>query len=179
MIATEVLRHYAQAKTTHILMMFKGGLSQNIVVDLGGLLQKRLGFDAKVRKMFSIFVEMAQNIKNYSDEKEISNDGAEVGVGILLLADTGSHYELSCGNLVRNEKVPTLKAQCEYLKSLDKEGLKAYHEERIDSDPPPGSKGAGLGLIDISIKSNANAVFDFVRYDNDYVFFSITAHVSK
>jgi hypothetical protein len=179
MIAQEIMQHYSVAKSAQILMMFKGGLSQNIVVDLGSLLQNRLGFDVKVRRMFGIFVELAQNVKNYSAETELAADGSQVGVGILILADSGTHYSVNSGNLVRTSDGERLKIQCEYLLSLDKAALKAYHEERIESDPPPGSKGAGLGLIEITMKTNSNVQFDFAKYDDEYTFFSITATVEK
>jgi hypothetical protein len=84
MIAREILQDYTVAKSTHILMMFKGGFSQNVVVDLGSLLQNRLGFDVKIRRMFGIFVELAQNVKNYSAETELASDGTHVGVEILI-----------------------------------------------------------------------------------------------
>lgn len=179
MLAQEIMQHYTVAKSSQILMMFKGGLSQNIVVDLGSLLQNRLGFDVKVRRMFGIFVELAQNVKNYSAETEIASDGSEVGVGILILADSGTHYSVNSGNLVRRADAERLKTQCDYLLSLDKAALKAYHEERIESDPPPGSKGAGLGLIEITIKTSGNVHFDFAPFDDAYTFFSITATVEK
>lgn len=179
MVIQEILQHYTQAKNAHILMMFKGGLSQNIMVDLGSLLQNRLGFELRVRKMFSIFVEMAQNIKNYSAETEIASDGMEVGIGILLLSETETDYCINSGNLVKNENTPSLKSQCTYLQSLDKAALKAYREERLETDPPPGSKGAGLGLIDITIKSDGNITFEFEPYDDNFTFFSITASVAR
>lgn len=179
MIAQEILQHYTVAKSAQILMMFKGGLSQNIVVDLGSLLQNRLGFEVKVRRMFGIFVELAQNVKNYSAETEIAGDGTEVGVGILILADTGSHYSINSGNLVRTSDAAILKTHCDHLLALDKAALKAYHEERIESDPPEGSKGAGLGLIEITMKTGGNVKFDFAPFDDTYTFFSITATVEK
>jgi hypothetical protein len=179
MVAQEIMQHYSVAKSAQILMMFKGGLSQNIVVDLGSLLQNRLGFDVKVRRMFGIFVELAQNVKNYSAETEIASDGSEVGVGILILADSGTHYSVNSGNLVRNADAKRLKAQCDHLLSLDKTALQVYHEERIESDPPEGSKGAGLGLIEITIKTGGNVKFDFAEFDDSYTFFSITATVEK
>ncbi len=179
MIAQEIMQHYSVAKTAQILMMFKGGLSQNIVVDLGSLLQNRLGFDVKVRRMFGIFVELAQNVKNYSAETEIASDGSSVGIGILILADSGTHYSVNSGNLVLNSAAELLKAQCDHLMTLDKTALKAYHEERIESEPPPGSKGAGLGLIEITIKTGGNVHFDFASFDENFTFFSITATVEK
>ena len=179
MVAQEIMQHYSVAKSAQILMMFKGGLSQNIVVDLGSLLQNRLGFDVKVRRMFGIFVELAQNVKNYSAETELASDGSEVGVGILILADSGTHYSVNSGNLVRKSDAGRLKTQCEYLQTLDKMALKAYHEERIESDPPPGSKGAGLGLIEITMKTGGNVRFDFAPFDEQFTFFSITATVEK
>jgi Family of unknown function (DUF6272) len=179
MTAEDILTHYTRAKETHILMMFKGGLSQNIVVDLGSLLQNRLGFDIKVRKMFGIFVELAQNIKNYSAETERASDGTDIGVGILLLADTGSHYTVNSGNLIRIADAERLEVECKHLLSLDKAGLKAYHEERIDGDAPEGSKGAGLGLIEITLKSGGNVHFEFLPHSDEFRFLSITATVEK
>lgn len=175
----EILQHYSVAKTSRILMMFKGGLSQNIVVDLGSLLQNRLGFDVKVRRMFGIFVELAQNVKNYSAETELGQDGVPVGIGILMLSEGEHHYSVNSGNLVRKADAPRLREECEYIKGLDKTALKAYHEERIESDPPPGSKGAGLGLIEITLKTGGNVRYEFTPYDDDYEFFSITASVEK
>ncbi len=57
-------------KEKNIVFFFLGALSQEILVEMGNQLKSHLGLSNKLKKIFSVFIELAQNIMHYSDEKE-------------------------------------------------------------------------------------------------------------
>lgn len=62
-------------------------------------------------------------------------------------------------------------------KGLDREGLKALWKETLKGDTPTGSKGAGVGFIDIARRARGGVEFDFLRLDDENTFFTVKAYI--
>lgn len=175
-----MLQEYRQAQDKSIVMAFKGALSQTMLVDLGNILRNKVGFDGKAKKMFSVFIELTQNIKNYSAETELELPaGKQIGVGIVVVSDAAEQYTVTAGNLMPSANVERVRSRCEYIKTMSYEQLRAFHKEKMREGPPPDSKGAGLGLIDIAMKANTHVDFDFQSVNSNYTFFTINACIKK
>ncbi len=174
----EILDYYKMTKEKHILLSFKGALSQEILVEMGNLIKSHLSLSKKIKKIFSVFVELSQNIMHYSSEKEIVND-KEVGVGIILFVDSADHFLILSGNLIEKNKVDSIKKRINHIKSLNPEELKEIYNEQIRNQRDPNSKGAGLGFIDICRKSNSNIDYEFYPIDSKNSFFSFIVKIAK
>ena len=61
-------------------------------------------------------------------------------------------------NPMDREKMETLKAKLEELQGMDSKELRKAYKQRLKDGPPDGSKGAGLGFIEIARKATK---FDF------------------
>ncbi len=176
----EIFELYRHTSAARILMTFKGAFSQELLVELGDIIKKQHGDGNDIRKMFSVFVEMAQNILYYSAEKEIRrSDGKEVGVGIVLIRDMDKYFCITSGNQIEKERGEKIYARCEELAALGKEDLKALYHQRRQSQTPEGSKGAGLGLIDMMRKSDAPPNFELRAIDEHLSFFILNIMIQK
>lgn len=163
-----------------VFFAFKGAVSQGVLVELGGVLKSKLVLDRNVKKVFSVFIELTQNILHYSAEKErIDETGEEVGVGIIVITETSKFYVVSSGNKTLKDRAEDLKAQCEFINSASEEELKRHHAERRKATPHEGSKGAGLGLIDMARKSKRPLDFTISPIDEEYVFFILNISIEK
>ena len=60
---------------------------------------------------------------------------------------------------------------------MNKEQLRALHKERLRAGPEEGSKGAGLGLMEIARRASKPIEFDFADVDDKHAFFTLKVSV--
>lgn len=135
-----------------ILLYYTGEFSQNVVATIGDSLKKRLeatnASTSARRKVFSTFMEMAQNIVHYG-EGEGNRDGT---FAVGRTAD--ERFFLVCGNPIRLEHVPRLQEKLEPLRRMTLDEIKQAYREQLRNDghneQNPDSKGAGLGFLTVA-----------------------------
>ncbi len=162
-----------------IFLSFSGPISQDLMVELGATLKQKMKLEeagkSTVLRVFSMVVENAQNIIHYSAEKfsKEPEDEGELSLGIIAVGYENDRYFVLCGNMIENEKVERLRGKLEKLKTMDREELKQYYKEQRKKKPEEGSKGSGLGFIDMAKKSSKPIEFDFKKIDDKVSFFSV------
>ncbi len=185
MMAEDLFRLYQDMSQRKIWLAFKGAISQDVLVELGTLLKNKSVLDRKVKKVFAIFIEMTQNILHYSAETEtvpFGGNGAvhPVGVGVVVVSESADDYSVSAGNVVTAEQMDYLREQCERLHNSDASQLKQYYDERLKAEHTrDGSKGAGLGLIDIARKADFPLDYSMRPTADGRAFFVLTARIAK
>ncbi len=119
-----------------------------------------------------------QNIIRYSAEKsEISLPPAsdpralkEIRYGILTIGKEGDDYVVCAGNLVEPGDINRLNARLSRIRDMSKDELKVLYKEQLRAEPEIGSKGAGLGFMEIARRASKPLEFDFI--DRQPVLFS-------
>lgn len=135
-----------------ILLYYTGEFSQNVVATIGDSLKKRLettnASSSARRKVFSTFMEMAQNIVHYGQA-----DGGTEGTFAVGRTDD-ERFFLVCGNPIHLEHVPHLQEKLEPLRRMTLDEIKLAYREQLRNDDHheqnPGSKGAGLGFLTVA-----------------------------
>lgn len=173
----EFLDYYRHIHDNRILVSFKGPLSQAILVELGGFVKKQLTSNQDVKRIFSIFIEMTQNVLHHSAERDHSAKPS--GVGVIMLMEKESHYLVSSGNLVTHERSEVLKKKCNDINSLSDGELKKAYRIKLKTETLEQDKGAGVGLYEISRKSDGALEYLSLPFDHSHQFFILTATVSK
>lgn len=170
---------YNDLKRDGIIFCFSGPISQSIVEGIGETLKQKMELEeaglSTTQKVFGIFVEQMQNILNYSVERvtaESARDN-EMRMGVLVVGQEGGHFYVYCGNRVERERIGFLTERLTELNTLDKDQLKNLYRERRKNPVAEGSKGAGLGLIDMARKASRPIEFEFTPIDGDHSFFAI------
>ena len=164
-----------------IIFCYSGYMTEGTLVGIGDAIKKKLMLDetdprtAKV--IFSVFVEQVQNMIRYSEEKEIREDNQEIRFGILTVGREDQGFFVSCGNRIRSNDVPRLKQALAKIQQMDNKALKKAWKEGLRAGPPEGSKGAGIGFIDIARKAKGGIQFDFKELDKNSAFFSLKAFI--
>lgn len=155
-----------------IVFYYYGYFSQTIVsamADTIKLSMKQADTTASAkRKLFSCFVEMAQNIIHYSSEAltPATQDDAEVRQGSVCIGHTGERFYLMCSNRVAASDVAPLREKLEPLKSMTLEEIKRAYQDTLRSEQPEGSKGAGLGFLTVARDASEPLEFEFAPLDN-------------
>lgn len=184
MLAQETykFRDYLQEKG--IIFCYSGYITEGVLTGIGNALKRKLELEDADKKtlkgLFSIFVEQVQNVIRYSAEGEPKSadlSGKELRYGVLTVGMQDSNYFVTCGNLVRNGDVQRLSESLSHIQQLDKDGLKALYKETLRGETPEGSKGAGVGFIDIARRAENGFEFDFAKVDKDFSYFCCKAYV--
>lgn len=174
-----VYQQYKSIKDSRVLVLFKGAVTQEVLAEFGSMIRTSLSYESKLKKIFAVFIELAQNIFHYSDERIANPKGEDSGIGIVLIDEQKDMYILRSGNVVYNEKMEKLKEKFNHINSLDKDGLKSYYQKLIKQQRPDDSKGAGLGFVDIARKSDGPLKFEFEKIDDRTSFLTISIIFNK
>ncbi|MFZ5806742.1 MAG: SiaB family protein kinase [Verrucomicrobiota bacterium] len=173
----ELFHYYANMSDNRVLVSFKGPISKDILVEMGGFVRRQLASNQEVKRIFSVFVEMTQNVLRHSDEKDPTNGNN--GIGVVVLVEKEHEYAISSGNLVQKSRCKKLTEQCDMVNALDQDGLKKAYKEQRKADWDDLNGGAGLGLIDICRKSGNPLAYQVIPFNEEKDFLVLTAKVSR
>jgi hypothetical protein len=156
------------AREKHVTFYYVGYFSQSIVTAMAEAVRLRMeqtGVAGSIRRrLFSCFVEMAQNIIHYSadtltppeqDQNELRHGSVCIGV------DDEGRYFLLCANPVAIDLADTLRERLETLRTMTLEEIKASYRESLRSEAPEDSKGAGLGFLTMARDASEPLEFEF------------------
>ena len=132
------------------LLCFNGPISRSLIEEIGNALKNYLNAEharpAEAMDVFSVYIEMIQNIRQYAAQNGDTDAAATVVIG----------RRDESGNLVKAEDGRSLVARIQQLAALDKAALKAEYKTQLHKPRTPGvASGAGLGLIDIARRAGA------------------------
>lgn len=171
----------------NIILLFEGKMSQGVLVALVDMLREKLNaaeetgdnrMQYTVRKLYAIFVELAQNIQNHSFEQEIVGK-TSVGSGIIVMRENTDYFTITSGNSMPSNDADKLLQYCHYLNSLDADALKKLYKEKLREARREGEKGAGIGLIEIMRKSESLLETTMQTLDEQTVFFTLSINITK
>jgi hypothetical protein len=169
-----------------VIFAYSGYVTEPILSGVGEALKRKLKFDdadtRTLRSVFAVFVEQMQNIIRYSAEliepqDEDNGAGSEIRHGILTIGKEGGEYVVYSGNLVQRSDVARLRAKLTKIRDMSKDDLREMHKKQLRTDPEEGSKGAGLGFMEIARRASKPIEFDFIDVDAKHAFFSLKATV--
>jgi len=170
---------YQDLKGKRIMFCYSGPIAHAGIEGIAQTLRMNLEYDdagnAARAAVFSIFIEQVQNVLNYSAERLGNTEACcdnELGFGAVVIGrEEDGRYFIYCGNRIYNKDADSLSSKIEEIKNLNKDELKAVYKERRKMEPPPGSKGAGLGLVEIARKADKPIEYSFRPIDDTYSFF--------
>lgn len=168
-----------------VFLYFNGQISQALLVQLGDTLKQKLKTqEAKsqtILKVFSMFVEQAQNVMRYSvpSGTYAPADPADSQVGVMTVGYDGNHYFVASGNKIETTEVSRLREKLEKIRSMDKDQLKAYFKEMRKQETPEESKGAGLGFIEMARNASKPLEFEFSELNAHESFFTLITLINR
>jgi len=184
MAELELLEYYRKMCERNILLDFQGAISQEMLVGMAELIKKKLtqdfGPSKIVKKIFSVFIEMAQNIAHYSAERvQLLNNPSDVGAGIIVITEEAQKYTITSGNLVNNDTIEEIIARCEKINNMNREELKRFYKAEINTSREKGKKGGGIGLIDIARKTGSTIRHRVTLIDDTQSFLVLSVKIEE
>lgn len=184
MLANEMYEFRNLLTEKGIIFCYSGYMTEEILSGIGQAIRMKLELEEAdktiARSVFSLFVEQVQNVIRYSAEKEeliSDNVHRELRYGVLTVGYKDEGFFVSCSNLIEGHDVTRLGENLKHIQQLDSDGLKKLYKETLRGETPDGSKGAGVGFIDIARRAKKGFDFDFMPVHGDRSFFSIKAYV--
>lgn len=161
-----------------ILLCFNGPISRSLIEEIGTALKNYLQADSAqpsaAMDVFSVYIEMTQNIRHYALAQGYSEQDSAATV--IVAKEDESRYIIHAGNLVEAADASRLLAKVDELAPMDKTALKAAYKAQLRQPRNTDAvSGAGLGLIDIARKSAVPLAASLTPTENGRVFFSLRA----
>ena len=165
------------------VLSYSGYVSEDILLAVGNTLRVRLEDHARdgaqIRNVFSIFVELMQNIIRYGVEGPHpgSDAGEKPSFGIVMVSENDGHMDIIAGNYVAKDEAKQLVGRVNELQCHSHDELRHMYRERLRRSPDRASKGASLGLIEIARRSTLPVMCEIMPASGSLSFFMIRATV--
>jgi hypothetical protein len=161
----------------NVLIIFNSYFNQDSLMNLLSIIEKQMVEKLSLKKrIYNTMVEMFQNIIQHGDDYRQTEEGK---AGLFYISENEEEYLLNTGNYIRNSKIPVLNEKLEHINSLDEEELEDFYNTRLFDFDIDTNKEAGLGIIDIRIKTDSKLEFSFLNVDENYSFYTLRAKISK
>lgn len=157
--------------------MYKGGITYELIAKARNFIRTNFTKSNLQYKLQSIFIELAQNILLYSEEKNLLKE--KESVGTIVLDEQDEAYVLITGNVMKTKTVEALEQHCKHINSLDRTGLFHFKAELAEKEPGPNSKGGGLGLLQVALLSGNEIQVITEKINDEYTYLGFCAKVSK
>ncbi|GAB6073649.1 SiaB family protein kinase [Nautilia lithotrophica] len=163
-----------------IFLTYGGTLTQSLIVAMTEALEKEtenaelsMGLASKI---FTIFIELAQNMMNYS--KKVNQEGFDPK-GLILVGKTKDGYYYVFGqNIVDENDKNKIESKIKNIINLNKDEIKKLYREVRKSGKYTHTKGGGIGFYEIAKKSE-KIEYDFVEIGNKKYYFQFKSIVGK
>lgn len=146
---------FAGDSKSEMIFAFNGIVTQDLIVSLGETIRGELSLYTKphlVNRVFAIFIEMAQNVMHYSDEK-FYFDQKSFGKGQLILVKSNDGFEIVISNRISEAQKKFLVKRVNLVNNMSQNELKDLYLKTRRQKSIESTKGAGLGFIDIARRS--------------------------
>ena len=173
---------YLKMKKNNINLAYEGEITHQITKAFTSLTENNMirdeDYSSVQKKVFHVMVECLQNISKHADN-QFNFVESKDGRGIFLVSKDVKEYNVTTGNVVKNEKIDELKTMLEHINKLDKPDLSKLYKQKIREGRLSEKGGAGLGFIDIARKTGQKLIYSFIKIDEQKSFFVLTSTISR
>jgi hypothetical protein len=156
-----------------VIFYHKGYFSHNIITAMAEVVKLQLEVTGIAgptrRRLFSSFVELAQNIMHYSSDY-LPPEGTDPSIaraGSVCISIENGHYLMLCLNPMATDQVRALHDKLEPLRTMTLDEIKQAYKISLREETPEGSKGAGLGFLTMARDASAPLEFAFRPLEDD------------
>ena len=163
-----------------VFLTYGGFLSQALIAGMTEALEKEASSNdlsmGESNNIFTIFIELSQNMMNYS--KAIVKDCRKVeSEGIIVVGKTDeSTYFIQSQNIVSQVDKEKIEPKLLEILSLDRDGIKKRYRELRRSGKNTHNRGGGIGFYEIGKRAN-KFEYNFKPINEDKYYFQFKAYI--
>jgi hypothetical protein len=160
-----------------LLFIFRGDVTERNSLPLLTLLENEMkddsyGFIGR-KRLFMYVLESLQNIVKHVDRL---NRGR---MSLVAYSKTGDGYTITTGNLIASDHINDLRMRLEKVNKLDIIEIKNLYKQILNTSEFSQKGGAGLGLLEMAVKTGNKLDYDFAPVDNDFSYFILSKTVDS
>jgi hypothetical protein len=161
-----------------IYLIWSGHITPDVGKEVLSFTETRLSEDDVEsnlrRRVFSILIEIIDNVARYSPGEEPEK---KFGMPIAMIRFDNQVYTLTTGNLILNDKVQNLKEKLDIINQHDRIGLKELFRKSLSGQTIESASTGNMGLIDMARKSGSKLIYEFERINEDYSYYTLSVKV--
>lgn len=163
---------YSLMSSKQILLTYLGEITPGLTNTLLTIIKHdNKAFEEEVvvkKKVYKIIVECLENVCRYSKGSEHN-----LRSSIFLFGKSDGYYHIITGNYINFKQAEKIKEKIKDINSLNREKLMDKHSQVLSEGVITDMGGAGLGLIDIALKSRNKLEYQFMPVEGSSVLFYI------
>lgn len=166
-----------------VFLTYGGFLTQSLIAGMTDALEKEAASNDLSMKVanniFTIFIELAQNMMNYAKSKMGGTEGFDSKGLIVVGTDKkASNYFIISRNIIDAADKEKIASRLALLEGKEKEELRALYRELRKSGRDKHHRGAGIGFIEIARRCE-KVEHEFTPYGESKYYFTFRATISK
>ncbi len=127
---------------------------------------------AAKKKIYKVIVESLENVCKHAVRLE-----KELRPAIFLIGKNEDAYHVITGNYLYQEEIPPFNKLLGEINTLSREEIKARYNNILLNGEISDKDGAGLGLLDILLKSNGKLDYEFIHIQDNLSFYVLKVKV--
>ncbi|XPV68379.1 MAG: SiaB family protein kinase [Halarcobacter sp.] len=163
-----------------VFLTYGGFLTQALISAMTEALEKEaeknnlsLGVSNNI---FTIFIELTQNMMNYSKNKYVNSSEVNSEGLIFVTKDRDLNYYIHSQNIIALVDKEKIEPKLEEIQKLNYEEIKLRYRELRRSGRDCHGKGGGIGFYEIAKRSNG-INFEFKKINEDKYYFHFTSKI--
>lgn len=166
-----------------VIFTYNGVISHDILTNIVQALENKFEglkfYERSAQDVFTVLIEMIQNIINYCAEKEEPGQGEGACEGIIILGidPANDKLYLKSGNMIEADKKDRIAKRIESIKNLSKEDLRAKYRELRKTRKQKSARGAGLGFLEIQRRASEPINYSFSDINNGGLLFVLDVYL--
>ncbi len=165
------LEKYTTGEAGKVVLSYSGSPTVEMIHLLLDLAETRLDLyetNSRAKKrIVNILIEIFQNIFHHQEDFT----AFDFNSFIFYLFKADDHYTIVSGNYIRKENAANLTDRINSYTGMKDYELKEVYRDVLGNGSFSEKGGAGLGLMDIIMKSDGNLTHEFFPVDDDKLFF--------
>jgi hypothetical protein len=162
----------------NLYFIWSGHISPDVGKEVLSFTETRLTADdidsGLRRRVFSVLVEVLENVSKYSPGK---NAEEQYGMPLAMIRIDGKLFTLSTGNIMLNSEVENLKSKIDDINKHDQPGLKELYRKSLSVQTEFSDSTGNMGLIDIARKSGQKLEYQFEKISDLYSYYTLTVRI--
>lgn len=163
-----------------IFLSYGGYLSQVLISGMTEAIEREVEDNnlsiGSSSNIFTIFIELSQNMMNYSKSINEKDMGIKPQGLILVAKDKDLNYYIHSQNIVSQADKDKIEPKLQEIASFDKDGLKKRYRELRKSGQNKHGKGGGIGFYEIAKKCDS-IEYAFTPINDDRYYFHIKTNI--
>lgn len=163
-----------------VFLTYGGFLSQALIAGMTEALEKEVENNdinmGDSSNIFTIFIEIAQNMMNYSKEKNINAKGNKAEGLIIVGKDTENNYYIHSQNIIALEDKEKIEPKLVEVLTLTKDEIKQRYKELRRSGANTHGRGGGIGFYEIA-KRCEEIKYEFRQINEERFYFNLKATI--